>query len=241
MRLILYPALILASALLFFAACRHQDGPQPAAGNPSTPTNPNNPDNPGNTEDTALCFSRDILPIFVSNCAKSGCHDAASHKDGYVFTSYQTITSKKFKAGDAEDCKLYEAITEDEPDEIMPPPPAAPLTAAQIALIGRWINTGALDRGPCAAPCDSAQFRFSANIQPLLGKYCTGCHSGASASGGVRLDSHAAVQSVALGGRLVGAISHSTGYSPMPKGGTKLSDCQIAQIRKWVQAGALND
>lgn len=194
--------------------------------------------NPG---DTALCFERDILPIFISNCAKSGCHDAASRQDGYVFTSYQTITSKKFKAGNARETELYEKITENDPDDIMPPPPNPRLSGQQIALIGRWINEGAKNTTGCKPLCDSNKFAFAADIQPILNNYCRGCHNAAAPSGGIALDSYNGASNVALNGRLYGAISHSAGFSAMPQGSAKLDDCTIARVRAWIQAGAPNN
>lgn len=195
----------------------------------------------GNPGDTALCFERDILPIFISNCAKSGCHDAASRQDGYVFTSYATVTAKKFRAGDASETELYEKITEHDNDDVMPPPPNPRLTAQQIGLIGRWINEGAKNTQNCAPRCDSTRNAFAADVQPLISTYCLGCHSTAAPSAGIALDNYAGVRGAALSGKLLGAIMHSAGFKPMPQGGSKLSDCNIAQIRGWVQAGAPNN
>lgn len=194
-----------------------------------------------NAADTALCFERDILPIFIANCAKSGCHDAASRQDGYVFTSYQTITAKKFQPGDASETELYETITERDPGDVMPPPPNPRLSNQQIALIGRWIDEGAKNTTNCTPLCDSSKFAYAADIQPVLNTYCRGCHSTAVPSGGISLDNYAGVRTVALNGRLIGAISHSAGYKPMPQGGAQLSSCTIAQIRGWIQAGAPNN
>jgi hypothetical protein len=36
-------------------------------------------------------------------------------------------------------------------------------------------------------------------------------------------------------------MAFAAGYSAMPKGGNKLADCQITQVQKWIQAGALNN
>src|SRR5688572_5181621 len=72
--------------------------------------------------DTAY-FQNDILPLFISNCAKSGCHDAATHQEGFVFNSYSGIMgSGEIEAGDPSEGDIMEAITEDDPDKIMPPP-----------------------------------------------------------------------------------------------------------------------
>jgi hypothetical protein len=40
---------------------------------------------------------------------------------------------------------------------------------------------------------------------------------------------------------LYGVISHSPGYRYMPKYGPKLPDCEIAGIKKWIDAGAPNN
>jgi hypothetical protein len=192
--------------------------------------------------DTALCFERDILPIFISNCAKSGCHDAASAQDGYVFTSYQTITAKKFRAGDPGETELYEKITEHDSRKIMPPPPNAPLTSDQISKIGRWITMGAPKTTGCSTGnCDSTKFAFSETIQPILNTNCKGCHNSASASGGVNLDNYNGVKIVASDGRLLGVTKQLSGYPAMPRGGTKLSDCQIMKLEKWIAAGVPNN
>lgn len=75
----------------------------------------------------------------------------------------------------------------------------------------------------------------------MLNTYCTGCHNSAAPSGGIALENYNGVQAVAGNGRLLGAITHSAGYSPMPKNGAKLADCQIRQVQKWVASGAPNN
>jgi hypothetical protein len=42
-------------------------------------------------------------------------------------------------------------------------------------------------------------------------------------------------------GRLLGSIQHASGFSPMPEGSAKMNACNITKIRKWIQAGALNN
>lgn len=54
------------------------------------------------------------------------------------------------------------------------------------------------------------------------------------------LEGHTNLQKVAVNGRLYAAISH-TGPSPMPKGGNKLSDCDIQLIKSWIDNGILNN
>lgn len=225
-------------------ACRHdKNNPAPAnsGNNNNGSNNGGNSGNNNNNNDTGLCFERDILPIFVSNCAKAGCHDATTQQDGFRFTDYNSIVAKDFVAGNAAATELYEKITEDKPSEIMPPAPATPLTAAQVDLIGRWINEGAKNTTGCGTLCDSNNYAYAANVQPIFDKYCKGCHSGAAAPKGIMLDSYTGVKTAASGGRLLGSIKRSTGYTPMPQGGNKLSDCEMAQVEKWINAGTPNN
>jgi hypothetical protein len=187
-----------------------------------------------------VCFQSQILPLFQSNCAKSGCHDAASHQDNYVFDNYTNIVKKDVRPGNASNSKVYEVLFETG-NKKMPPVPNPDLTTEQKALIGKWINEGAKNTVNCTVICDSTQFKYGANVSVILGTYCVGCHSGAAPAGNVDLSTYNAVKNTALSGRLVGAVSHAPGFFAMPKNASKLSDCQITQIRKWVNAGALNN
>lgn len=82
---------------------------------------------------------------------------------------------------------------------------------------------------------------YQTDILPLLAQYCNSCHSGSFASGNVRLDSYNEVKKYADNGQLTGSINWSSGYSPMPKNGNKLSACKLGTIQAWVAAGALNN
>jgi len=203
---------------------------------------PVNPAVPGDTTGTGgICFESDILPIFQSNCAKSGCHDAVSRKENYQLDTYANIVSRGIRAGNAANSKIYEVITETDPSNIMPEPPNAPLTAAQINLIGTWINEGARNTTNCSAACDSTRFTYSAAVKPILQTHCLGCHSGVAAAGGfIPLDNYLSVKEQVTFNTLYPAITH-TGANPMPKNGNKLNDCKITAIRKWIEAGAPNN
>ncbi|MDF7813266.1 hypothetical protein [Hymenobacter sp. YC55] len=92
-----------------------------------------------------------------------------------------------------------------------------------------------------APTCNTADVTYALTVAPLLQKNCTSCHNANFASGGVNLSTYATVRTVALNGRLVGSVNHEPGYSPMPKGGAKLAECDITQLRKWVTDGAANN
>lgn len=221
-------------------SCKH-DMPIPAS-NGNNPPNTTPPiDTNATTDDTSLCFERDVLPIFISNCAKSGCHDAATREDGYEFTSHATITSKKFTPGRLDKTELWEKITEPKHKDRMPPLPNAPLSATQIALIEKWILQGAPNSTNCSSICDTSQYKFAADIQPIFNTYCKGCHNDITPSGGYSYDTYSGIMVPLQNGRLLGAIKHQAGYAVMPRGGNKLSDCQIVKIEQWIAHGAQNN
>lgn len=94
---------------------------------------------------------------------------------------------------------------------------------------------------PGAVTCDTTIVTYSASVNPVLTAYCVGCHSGANAPLGVNLETYTGVKSQVTNGKLIGTVTHSSGFIPMPKNGNKLSDCSIAKIRQWVAAGARNN
>ncbi len=189
-----------------------------------------------------VCFQRDVMPMLLSNCAMSGCHDAKTHADGIDLSSYEAMmrsheTVRPYNAGDSE---LYESITDFGDDDLMPPPPRDPLSKEQIALVRRWINEGAPD-SDCAPPdgsnCDTVDVGFRSTIQPLMQSYCVGCHSNAAPADNLALESYEQVRNSARDGGLLGSIVHDPAYKAMPSKDLKLNDCQIKQIRVWIAAG----
>lgn len=90
-----------------------------------------------------------------------------------------------------------------------------------------------------AGSCDTTGITYSTTITPILqNNGCMNCHSGNVPSGGISLQSHSLVKIIALDGRLYGAINHGAGYSPMPKGGNKMSSCDLRKVKAWIDAGA---
>ena len=192
----------------------------------------------------SIYFNRDILPILQSNCAKSGCHDVSSHKEDLILDSYANVMASGIvKPYNLNGSDLYEVITETDPDKRMPEPPNQELSADQIALISKWILQGAkeLTCDDNAGTCDTTNVTYSGYVAPLLSAYCVGCHSGGAPSGNILLNSHASVQTLAFDGRLMGAITWTYGFSQMPKGAAKLSNCKISKIKAWVNDGAQNN
>lgn len=224
----IYLAIVLVAGLALFA-CRHEilypggggTGPLPPAAATCSP-------------DTVY-FVNEILPLITSNCSMSGCHDAASHREGVTLINYATI-SAYVKPGNASGSKLYKVIN----NNSMPQRPVASFTTAQKALLSKWISQGAKNNF-CTAACDTATFTFSGAIKPMMDVSCVGCHSPSNAGGGIDLSTYSGVKSAAVSGKLYGSVAQQTGYSAMPKNGYKFSDCKIKQIQKWIAAGTPNN
>lgn len=235
-------ALTIGFPAMLYVGCKHELPELPPVVTP--PSSGGSGTGTGGTTTTpvATCspdtvyFQNTISPLVISNCAMSGCHDAISHKDGLNLTTYAGIMGL-VKAGNAAGSKLI-SITTTTSSDIMPPPPKAKLTTAQIDDLKKWINQGA--KNNTCTGCDTASFTYSGVVKVVMQNKCNGCHSGTGASAGIDLTTYAGVKIIADNGKLMGSIKQLTGYSAMPVGG-KLSDCEITQIQKWVNAGKLNN
>lgn len=95
---------------------------------------------------------------------------------------------------------------------------------------------------PNTGSCDTTTVvSYSQKVVPLLQQQCYSCHNASNPSGGIVMGTHATDKAIAVNGKLYGTVNWSTGFSPMPKGGTKMNNCQIAMIKKWVDAGSPNN
>lgn len=94
-----------------------------------------------------------------------------------------------------------------------------------------------------ATTCDLTTVTYAGTMKPLMQGNCSmsGCHDNATASANIRLEDYAGLKAIATSGQLAGAINHSSGFSAMPKNAAKLSQCQLDQVKKWVDDGALNN
>lgn len=187
-------------------------------------------------DEGVISFQHQVLPIMISSCAYSGCHDAITAEDDIELYSYEKVL-KEVTPGDPNNSELYESIIEPDPNDIMPPPPASPLSNEQISIIRNWISQGA-NNTDCGTTCDSTAASYANDIAPLLQDYCVGCHNSSRSDGNVNLESHAKVVTYVDNGTLMGSIIHDPLYAKMPPSGSKLSDCRIAQVQKWIDEGA---
>lgn len=185
-------------------------------------------------------FASQFFPLMLSSCAMSGCHDAITKADGIVLTDYTNIM-KIVKSGDPSNSKLYESLIEKDIEDRMPMAPVPPFTQDQINLVYRWIQQGAKNNAciNTTTACIITNMSFTNNVLPIFASNCNGCHNSTTPAGGINLTNYTGTKASIA--RLVGSISHTAGYSPMPSSATKLSSCDINKITAWISQGAINN
>lgn len=186
-------------------------------------------------------FQNEVLPLIISNCATSGCHDKLGGEQEVLLVDYASIINYgKIRPGKPDNSELYEKIIENDIEDRMPPPPASPLSNEQKNIIKNWILQGA-QNNYCDEECDTTNVTFSGAIWPMIELNCTGCHSGPQPSGNIPLTDYNSVVVQANNGKLFGAVNHDPGFKPMPRNAPKLVDCKIDQIRIWIENGTPNN
>jgi mono/diheme cytochrome c family protein len=98
-------------------------------------------------------FVKDIQPIFVQSCY--GCHGAKTQMAGMRLDSREIVVGKEIKPGDAAASELYQRVAGLGEHARMPL--GGKLEPAQIDLIKRWIDAGAV--WPNSADVTSAQIK----------------------------------------------------------------------------------
>lgn len=94
--------------------------------------------------------------------------------------------------------------------------------------------------------CNTENVTYTGIIKPILTARCYSCHSNSAANSfgaGINLENFNELTLKVTSGKLLGVITHSPGFQPMPQpqGAVKLDDCSIEKIRTWINNGAKND
>ena len=115
--------------------------------------------------------------------------------------------------------------------------------AAGIGCLALAAGCG-YSHGPEPSPCnDPTPATYGAVVSPIFSAHCRSCHGSGTYQtlGGSRdFSSYQGIKNQPAS-LLIGCIEQQPGYDPMPKGGAKLSDCDIARIKAWIAAGQPNN
>lgn len=190
-------------------------------------------------EENVIYFENQVLPIFISNCAISGCHDAQSAEDGVILIDYSTIKSK-MKSGDPNDSEYYTILLDANSDELMPREPNTEngysLPAEQLNLIKTWIEQGA--KNNYCDDCDTTNYTYSGTIKLIVDQNCatsSACHgSGTQYGDFTSYDGlKSRVNNQLIQKRAI-VDKDMPPASPMP-------DCELLLIKNWIDNGALKN
>ena len=196
-------------------------------------------------EPNKVYFVNDVMPYINSTCAVPGCHDNKGPAAYIDLSSYDAIMNSKvrgvsiIKPGDplnSKICRVFFLL-----DLVPMPPPfnyGMP-TQGRDNLI-KWVQDSARNTA-CEGRCDTVNYTFRRNIAPLINKYCTGCHYGNYNSGNVLLTNYREIKAMVDSNKLYQSITATEGVQKMPTGVVSMQPCEIIQIRKWIENGALND
>ena len=86
--------------------------------------------------------------------------------------------------------------------------------------------------------CDTTQVTYSGTIAAIIELNCYACHEGGQSLSGIPLNGYDNLKAMVDAGRLIGALRHLEGFSPMPQNASALPECELLKIEKWVDDGA---
>jgi hypothetical protein len=201
-----------------------------------------------------VCFEQSVLPVFVANCAMSGCHSQSGGEAGLQLNDYAGIMEgvTPYKPSESQ---VYKAIIAKWGEGIMPPDHA--LSLAQRTNIRVWIEQGAKET-TCNSPSDTLPVDyvnpfacFQRDIEPILVSNCSmsGCHSSPPGEeADFSLFTYSAVMASGKvhpgspsGSKLYQAITGSGEDFMPPSPATPLNQAQIDSIYSWIARGAKNE
>lgn len=123
--------------------------------------------------------------------------------------------------------------------------PMPPRTLLGTAALFLSLAAGcSYSHGEEPTPCnDSIPSTYAAVVSPIFDASCRSCHGSGvyqTLGGGNNYGTYEGIKNQS-GSLLLGSIEHLPGYDAMPKGAPKLSDCDIARIKAWIDAGEPNN
>lgn len=84
--------------------------------------------------------------------------------------------------------------------------------------------------------CDTTVINYGI-VQPIFEANCVVCHNNGLNYNDILLNSYANAINAAQTGKLVKAINHLSGATPMPYLGSKLPNCPVLQVTLWIEQG----
>ena len=173
-----------------------------------------------------VCFTGQVLPIFINNCAMAGCHDGGGREERRPLNTYADIM-RDITPGNPDGSRVYQTIIAKWENHM---PPGQPLSLENRTIIRVWIEQGAA-LTTCTDTTGQggggntyvARACFTRDILPVIISRCasTGCAT------------------IASSGALINSLK---GYGvPQLPLGTTFSACRIRQFEMWINNGFPNN
>lgn len=92
--------------------------------------------------------------------------------------------------------------------------------------------------------CETSNISYLTEVVPILQFNCYTCHGDNtfnSLGSNIHLEGYDNLKVYVDNGRFFGSINRDQGFSPMPRNAPKLDQCDLDQIKSWIDAGALNN
>jgi len=208
----------------------------------------------------SLTYTKDILPIFTSNCLDCHGPDDGRRMLNLRFDT-QDFLSSHILAGDPENSLLFQRISEDDMIRVMPPSSSGrTLTQQQIQTVRDWIKGGAawgedLNETQRADLVQAAerQVVFAREVRPILSRNCFQCHGPDEENRqmGLRLDTPegfaghrgnfggpVVIPGNAKDSLLFQRITAEVENFRMPRDREALTADEVETIRLWINQGA---
>jgi len=88
-----------------------------------------------------VCFTGEVLPIFLNNCAIPGCHSGFGGRESRLALNNYSDIRNSIVPGNPGASRSYQTIIDKMGENMMPP--GQPLTLENRTLIRLWIEQGA--------------------------------------------------------------------------------------------------
>ncbi|MCF8227301.1 MAG: hypothetical protein K9G58_06370 [Bacteroidales bacterium] len=92
---------------------------------------------------------------------------------------------------------------------------------------------------PTGQICDTTEITFSGDILSMADNFCQSCHSGATPSGNLNLETYDQISAAAE--KMYERISKPVGDPQLMPPGQKLDDCTIKKLKIWIEEGKPNN
>lgn len=182
-------------------------------------------------------FAKDIYPVLQERCIE--CHGPDKQKADLRLDSQEAAHEFAIVPGNVEESELFYRISLPADDDDIMPPKGDTLTAEQVAKFKEWIAAGGeyteVEPDPVV---------FAKDIYPVLQERCIECHGPDKQKADLRLDSQEAAHEFSI---VPGNVEESELFyrislpadddDIMPPKGDPLTSEQIADFRRWIEAG----